>query len=549
MRVLLIHLAFALSLSAFAKSVEDPSIIVQSRFNREWSHVFLNHLRSVMVQQGLGDPYERTIDGELVFDLGARVLDFSSEGQEWFRLLQQFLKLDLVRSDFRLVVNDFGYKVGKIDAAVRPQSRRELMQWTFAHNVDDLALGAKRMALEVSLQASGPQPIVFSLELLGARLSLDGLTVPLTAVWSSQIDKDDVRVNLEQVDLREALRTLHKNTDRVKLDVDDILIPSLQVRVGSRTMSIDPVKLKTWILTNKEGLKKFLLDVMVLRNLDAFEDVASEDLPLAFPRSIFAPGDNISAAVTLDNLIGTASQVRARLSAVFCDPREATDLAGCVATAPVNPRAVRSGIDYEASLKKIFQDLESNDANIIVSLGESYINQAITTAIKAGLMTEAFGEGEISIAPGGAMVTLDTEGDVFHGYLHLTNKLSAWERRFTGRSTITFPIRLGLRLKIENKDGVPTLGIEVAEATAREELLLKGVPAIGMPSDIATVPRFRNRVIEKVQASVKKFQGQRLVEVPMPFLRGTFFEKTQFKTDGFGRANALFKVDEKRAFK
>jgi hypothetical protein len=179
-------------------------------------------------------------------------------------------------------------------------------------------------------------------------------------------------------------------------------------------------------------------------------------------------------------------------------------------------------------------------------LGESFINQAIATAIKAGLLAEAFGDGEISLAEGGVLLRIEREGDVYHGYIHLTYKLSGMIRRIVGRSSLTFPVHLGLKLRIEEKEGLPNLVIQVAEASASTEMLLKGALDVGMFSDVNKVPRLRGIVIKKIQDSVKEFQGQTLVELPLPFLKGTFFERTQFKSDGFGRANALFKVDQKR---
>jgi hypothetical protein len=531
-------------------STPDPAILVQSRFSKEWSQVFLNHLRSVVIQNEMTDPYERTIESQLVFDLGSRLTGLTEDGQEWYLLLQKFLKIDLLKSDFRLVIDRFHYKVENLDAAISPSSQNASMLWTMEHNVQDLGLGAEKMSLQVSLHSSEGEPIVFNIDLMGATLELEGLTVPVQAVWRSIVLPDEVAVVLEKVDLRDALRKLQFEPNKVNLNFKDIIIPPLELRVGSRRVVIDPTQMRDWIIRNKEKMKRFLLDVMVIKNIDVFEDMTGEDeLLMGLPRNFFAPGEKLSAAVSLENLIGTQTHVRARMNGVFCNPREATDLKSCLETAARNPRTERAGIDYEASLRKIFADLERNDANIIVSLSETYLNQAATASIEAGLMTEAFGEGEISLGSGGVTLHLDTEGDIFHGYLHLNNRLSGWDRRLSGRSLLTFPIRLGLHLRLEQKAGVPTLLIDVAEALAPTSLLLSGAPEIGMASNIATVPRFRGKVIDKVQAAVKKFQGQRLAELPLPFLKGTFFEKTQFKSDGFGRANALFKVEEKRLFK
>lgn len=537
------------SVSAARAQSGDPSILVQSRFNKEWSPVFLNHLRSVIIQNDIPDPYQRTFEKPLVFDLGSQVKGLSEDGENWFRLFQQFLKIDLLRSEFKLVIEGLNYKVGNLDADITPANAYGGMLWKMEHNVSDLGLGAQRMALQVSLHSVSGQPIVFSIDLMDMMLDLEGLTVPARAVWSSSIFEDKLGVSLEQVDLREALQKMHAEDQSVRLSVRDVEVPPVEIRIGSRRVRIEPTKVRSWILANQAQMKKFILDVIVLKNLDAFEDITGdEDLLVRLNRHFYAPSEFLSAAISLNDITTQEGQVQSRLDGVFCVPREATDLKSCQASAPRNPRVDRVGINYQASVSKIFEDLEQKNANIIVSLSEAYLNQAAAAAIEAGLLNDAF-DDEISLASGGVMIQLDRKGDVFHGYLHLTNRMTDWYRRFTGRSVITFPIRLGVKLKLEQVEGVPTLMIDIVEAEAPTQLLLSGAPEMGMPTTINTVPRFRNRVVEKVQVAVKKFQGLRLAAVPMPFLKGTFFERTQFMSDGFGRANALFKVDEKRGFK
>lgn len=548
MKAILVLIVLLLSSPLWARNENDPDILVQTRFNDEWSDVFLHHLRTVMINQGLGDPYQRTIEEPLIFDLKPQVSRLTDPAEDWYQKLLKFLKIDLLQSDFKLIIEKFRYKVENVDAAISPSTRNAEMVWTVKHNVDGLGLGADSMTLQVSLHSTTGKPIVFDIALEGVELAFEGLTLPVEGVWRSGIKEEQVNVTLQKVDLRKAMLGLQQNPDNVILNVKDIIVPPVEIRIGDRRIKIDPTKVKNWILTRKEEMKRFILDVLVLKNIDEFEDLTGEDDPsLTFPRTTFAETEMLAGAARLDSLVATQTQMRARLKSVFCLPQEASDAKSCIETAPRNPRAERLGRDLEASLRQIYKDLEEKDANIIVSLSEPYLNQAITAAIKAGLLNEAFGDGEVTLAEGGALLQMDKAGDVFHGYIHLTNKLTGWDRRFTGRSSITFPVKIGVRIRLEqNAEGIPTLYADMAEAEAPNELLLKGAPHIGMASNIATVPRFRGKVIQKVQDAVKKFQGQRLTELPLPFLKGTFLEKTQFKSDGFGRANALFKVEERK---
>jgi hypothetical protein len=547
----IITLVSLVSMPAFGNS-NEADIIMQTRFNKDWSQTFLNHIRQSVIQNGMQDPYSMTVEEPLIFDLGPKLVDFSKEGQNWYKLLLQFLKIDMMKSDFRLVMDKFRYELDDLDVEIQPQTRNNEMTWRMKHNVNGIAFGSDRIALEISLHSVTGTPIVFSVELLGAELVINDLTVPLEALWKSSLKEDLFKITLEKIDLREAMKVLHKNSDNVILNIEDIIVPTLEIRVGNRSIRLDQEKFRHFIFSRKDELKKFILDIIVLRNLDVFEDpTGDDDLVFDFPRNFFAESTeaNMSVGMRIDGIIATNNQARARINGALCIPLEAYDYATCMESAPVNPRANREGRDYEASLRKIFQDLERSQADIILSISEPFINQALTASIKSGILTEAFDDGEISLGEGGVLLRIDREGDVFHGYFHLNNKISGMSRRLTGRSSITFPIYIGLKIRMEQREDIPYLVIEVAEASAERELLLKGKPDIGMPANIATVPRFRNKVIQRVQDSVKKFQGNKLVELPLPFLTGTFFMKTRFVSDGFGRANALFKVEEKQRLK
>lgn len=550
-RILLIAVLIFNFCSVWAAPVADDSdVVIQTRFDKAWSHIFLNHVRAVLLQNGLPDPYRSTIEKPLVFDLGPRLTGFSQEGREWYRLLLEFLKIDMLKSDFRLVIDHFNYGLDNLDADISPMTRSGHMLWNMKHNVQGLELGAEKISLEVSLHSTAGRPIVFAIELIGAELEIDGVTLPVEALWKTVLGDESMGLKLEKVDLREALKKLHSQPEAVKLNFRDLIVPAVEIRIGNRSIKIDPAKLKNWIVREKESMKKFILDIIVLKNLEVFEDPAGEDdLEFNFPKSFFEETELLAGAMSVDGLIATQNHARARLKGVLCLPTEASDVKSCLETAPVNPRANRNNRDYSASMTQIFRTLEENKANIVVSIGEPFINQALTAAVKAGLLAQAFSDGEISLAEGGVMMTIDKEGDVFHGYIHLTNKITGVRRTMTGRSSITFPVQLGLRLKLEQKNDIPHLAIEVVEAIAPQALLLKGAPEVGMASNIATVPRFRSKVIKEVQDSVKKFQGTTLIELPMPFLKATFFERTQFKSDGLGRANALFKVEEKHWLK
>jgi hypothetical protein len=207
---------------------------------------------------------------------------------------------------------------------------------------------------------------------------------------------------------------------------------------------------------------------------------------------------------------------------------------------------VRAGRDLVASERTLREEIIQRRADILVSVSEPFVNQALAAAIKAGLMDEAFEEaGDVELAPGGALARLDRAGDVFEGYLHVKNRLTGWDRRLTGRSEVRFPVLISVKIRLDNLNGVPAVVVEVVDAQASRNLLLRGLSSEGMPSTVARVPRFRDKVIDKIQASLRKFKGTRIVEMPLPFLQGTFLTRTELVGDGHGRAQARVRVDDK----
>ena len=549
-RLLMLLIVLNMTPLKVMSEVNESDVVIQTRFDKDWSRVFFDHVRSVLMQNGLPDPYRNMIEKPLIFNLGPKVSDFSIEGRDWYRLLLKFLNVDMLRSDFRLVIQSLSYGLDNLDAEITPSSTREHTLWKMKHNVHGLELGADRISLEVSLHSASGNPILFAIELIGPELEIEGVSLPVEALWKTELVEDSINLKLEKIDLRETLKKLHANPDSVKLNFRDLIVPSLEIRVGNRSINIEPTKLRDWIMREKEAMKVFILDIIVLRNLEVFEDPSrDDDLEFKFPKSYFEEIQPLASALSVEGITASKNHAVAGLKGVLCLPSEAYDVKTCLDSAPINPRADRTNRNFSASLTNIHSILEANQANIVLSVGEPFINQALTASVKAGILAAAFNEGEVSLADGGVMMTLDKEGDIFHGYIHLTHKLSGLRRAATGRSSITFPVQLGLRLKLEQKDEIPYLYLEVVEASASNDLLLKGAPEVGMASNVATVPRFRSKLIKEVQQSIKQFKGTILFELPVPFLRGTFFERTQFKSDGLGRANALFKVEEKLRLK
>ncbi|MBY0517523.1 MAG: hypothetical protein K2P81_11470, partial [Bacteriovoracaceae bacterium] len=301
---LFLAIILIISSPVWARSEVEPDILVQSRFNRDWSSIFLNHMRAVMVSNGFGDPYKKTIEEPLIFDLGPQVSSLTPQSNDWYQALLKFLKIDLVKSDFKLIIEKFRYQVDNVDAAISPSTANGRMNWVMSHNVDGLGLGSDKISLEVQLYSTTGKPIVFSIQLVEPELIFNDMTLPVQAVWSSQILDESISVALTKLDLRDAMRGLQKNPNKVTMNIADVIVPPVEIRVGERSVRIDPAKLRNWILSRKDEMKKFILDVIVLKNIERFEDLTGEDDPtIPMERTFFAAGEKLSGAIRVDALI------------------------------------------------------------------------------------------------------------------------------------------------------------------------------------------------------------------------------------------------------
>jgi hypothetical protein len=546
--MLKVFLALAVLLAIPKLRAQDPDVLVIGRLDKDWSERFLEHLRAVLLRNDVPDPYERTIDGELIFELEGNTDGISPEGRRWLEAFQDFFQINLATSDFSIAVDNLGYKIENFDAAVEPRPMSSDVEWQTQHRVAGLGIVANQIALRVALMASG-RPVNFSVGLVKPRLSIQQMEVPLTTVWRSQVSPESIAVELAQVDMRQTMITLQRSPEQVSISIEDIIVPNVEVRVGNRSVRLSKEKLRQFIFERMDGFKRLLLDLMVRRNLEVFRDITEgEDLAFNFPNEFYIAGEKLvlSSALKVDTLTAAGGTIRSTMTGKFCVPEDATDLQSCKAKAPVNPRAPRAGRNLQASEQVMREEISQGRANFIVSVSEPFINQALASAIKAGLLDEAFEEvegGLVELAPGGAFARLDRPGELFEGYLHVKNRLVGWDRRLTGRSEVRFPISVGLQIKLDHKEGVPFLYVDVVDAKAPQSLLLQGLPRDGMPSTVRSVPRFRSKVIEKIQTAVRKFKGTRIVEMPLAFLEGTFLTRTQLTADGHGRAHARVRIE------
>ncbi len=249
------------------------------------------------------------------------------------------------------------------------------------------------------------------------------------------------------------------------------------------------------------------------------------------------------------------SQVHVQLSSGFCTGKDFKDnVKECIKfTKPVREL---SESQMHNSLDEITQSIKDNEADLVVSLSESYISHILRTTYNAGMWKDALSGQPIEmnddINPNFMFMALDRKGalgtlvmDV--DYVGL-NKVEAVA---VGKKRIRVALKYDVAIEIAKKDDIPHLLVTMTGADASDKTIIYGVPEWGVPSEIQTVKRLKKAVVKSSRTEILLAVGTQIA-IPIPELTNLGFDDLQyvrFASDGNGRANLQLKVKDSIKFR
>lgn len=535
-------LAVLFSMVSFGASAEVQDIVFKSRFDLESSQNFITQLRIFLANNNFGDPYSQELKKPITVDLAKLLDEVPQDTQRWIREFQSVVKIKLFESDYKLVIDKFGYSISDFNSEFKPGiSTEERVEYVTVNYVRGAHLKAERISFLVELkQTQTREPIRFSVELIEPEFIVSPeLMAEVSMGWSTSIAPKNIFLTLETVDIRKLMARIVKSPDLIDLKVKDMIMPDVSIRIGDKEITFDKQKIKRFFVNRKENMKKGILDLLNVKLNERFANIIKDNpKKLQLPRRMGIEGDIPGVFDVQKMTVNNTGIVQFDLDGHFCN--ETTFLTDGFCEDNKIPTKLRRKIElsqYQRSLRDINRGLIENKSNMAVSVSEHYLNQIVDATIKAGLWDESFKGRDFVMGPEKSFILAEEKGELLSMYIDIVYKLKGAQRILVGRSELRFPIRFMIALNIVEVDDIPHFIIKVEKVATDDKLLIEGAQAYGLPTTVHNV-RFRNKVLKAIHADVDTFLGQTLIDVEMKELKGTYLDELEFRSDGNGRANA-----------
>ena len=541
-----IYLLLILNNICFAETPQD--IVIKSRFDAKSSASFIERIRTIMINNGLGDPYNQRIESPIIIDFNEVLDEIPENTQTWLKDLQALLSLKLFESSYKLKVEGFSYSISRFNSELNPfLSGPDRVEYVSLNYVQGLKISATKLAFQVELQRTqSGSPIKFDIELVAPEFLIDpDLTMELPMGWYTSLVKDSILLSLHTIDLSKVFTKIVENPELIELHMKDVIIPEVTIRVGDRTVNFDREKIKRFLSSRKEEMKLAIIDMLKTRMRERFSNIIKDK-----PQEIFLPRENsikgdINSVFIVRNLKAhnETKLVEARLDGHFCVLENLqSDICRLNQVSAKIRRPIEESV-FNQSMQEIDLLFLEKRANIAVSIGEHYLNQLILAAAQAGILE--LGGDSFKLGPEKAFVLAEEKGEGFHLYLDIIHKLKRSQSVMVGRSELRFPVRLSIGLKIVLVQDIPYLQIKVLGLKTGADLLIKGAPQYDLPTNVNTV-RFREKVIAGILQDIRPFDQKILVELKLEEFKDTYLEELSFFSDGLGRANAVLHINTKK---
>ncbi|MFZ4715813.1 MAG: hypothetical protein ACOYL6_18970 [Bacteriovoracaceae bacterium] len=511
----------------------------------------------------------------------------------------------LKQAKFKITIENLGYKINRTALGITPEEETsDSLEAQVSIHIGNMLVKAENISIAIMLPIKG----VYK-NFVEFKMNRPFIKTPSSYSDERGISPTDIAFNfklkVQKKDKQYGFSLIHSSFDEVqkfidqngdqikfvpRLDVTPSPFPLLRlgnvvwILVKDKRLIEEKIKYKefnvknflmekdTFAMTNDEAksaevrfvdmagyFKEHQNDIKALLFAEVFKIVsggAGNDLlkrleTFKIDESSIINGGPIVAKMGLDKIgSNEEAHVIAKLSSGFCsDISFKTKALNCVEyTKPVR---MISPSQLDQSMDDITTTIRNQEADLVVSISESYISHLLKTTFHAGMWTKALSAQPIEMNtkenPNFMFMVLDQKGNF--GTLVMDADyvgLQWFEKLAVGKKRIRVALKYKVTIEVANKDGIPNLEITLADADYSDDVVLNGVPQWGVESEIKTVKRFKKLVIKEAADEIKAAIGTK-IEIPIPELNSLGFsdvEYVRFASDGNGRANLLLKVKD-----
>jgi hypothetical protein len=186
----------------------------------------------------------------------------------------------------------------------------------------------------------------------------------------------------------------------------------------------------------------------------------------------------------------------------------------------------------------------NEDASLVASVSEDYVNKLLATAYDAGLLTQTLAEAGVALGPNKIFLRMDKKGATGTLIMDVIYKPTKVERVLIGSREVRFPLVLELALSIEKQDENPVIIVKSVDVDISDETIIQGRPQQNIQSTVKDIPRFQGKVAKAIREKIVVLRGKQLIELKYPELKGLSLDKVDFMSDGNGRMNAIIRIQD-----
>lgn len=549
MKKVFLILFILITCQTWASDFKSPDIIVESKLDNEWSKLLVSKIRTLLSNYGIDDPFNSTLNESIKVD--DLLSGLSSDSQALLRDLGSIVGLNFANARSQVTIDNFSYNVEdfKID------------QLNTDEVGNDLAIGAEFSAAEAKLSAdklslslaiptlnNKSQPII-QIDIVKPVLKAkeDKLITFFTQV-KFQDQGNHYKLEVIKSDFDKMAQNLLAHPEHIELSYQDIVIPELKIKVGGREITFSPAKIRKLLKERHEGVKGLLLSQAASSLKTGLADSLLKLVEkFQMPKEYWLSSSLIKSKFQISKFESSIhdNNLQINMPADFCTLQAFTKMnTECVQYKSTRLASTRLTEDlHHDSTESIKNLIERENATIVTSVSEDYLNKLLAVTYDAGLWTDALEESRVELGPKKVFMRLDEEGDTATLVMDVMYKPTKIEKAFIGSKRVHFPLALKVAFRIEKNGDKPMAIVNLRDVDLSDETLMVGRPEFGIISNISEM-RLQKKILGNIREQLLKLKNQDILNLEFPEFRGLGLEKVEFRSDGFGRMNAVLKLND-----
>ncbi len=529
---------------AFEGKTHD--LIVNTQLNYDWSAIVVNKIRRYMKINDMGDPFVARFEEPLV--IKADLTQYLNEdSQDLMQNLGDTIGLNLLKTTTQFTVQGLNYKIDDFKTDLKTtEELKDGISLSMDFSAADVKLGADKITLGIVIPGKqGKKSPVLNIEIVNPQIqAAHPDLVNFFAKIKIQDNVDHFKLLIENTNFENMAEMLLKDPDSISFKYE-LIVPPVQIKIGNKSLDFSPEKIKALLTKKEKGLKGLLLAQFAAQLSQGMGERALKVMEQYKLKKDYWIDADIETAFKLlkfkSNIIDNHVEIAS--SGDFCT-LENFKLLGTNCTKNRKTLVPDSRISptlHNKSMLFMKDLIDRNDAAIVLSASEDYVNKLLVSTFDAGLWSETLKEYKFELGPGKMVARMDEPGETVSLYLDVVKKIKGARRLALGSKFIRFPLVIQASIKIENEGRTPIIIVKAEDVNLSDDLLLNGRPDLGMESNIKEL-RMKKKVLATIKKEIAAAKGDILMDIKYPELRGMGLENTYFKSDGSGRIHAYLRL-------